>query len=201
MNWYFWSVVLEKTLESPLDSKEIQAVHPKGDQSWVFIGRTDAEAETPVLWPPHGKSWLIGKDSGAGRDWGQEEKGMTEDEMAGWHHRLDGHEFEWTAGVSDGQGGLVCCNSWGGKESDTTEQLNWMTPGTELNDTWYWTSFHIFAIGISSLARCLLRFFVHFQWGCLFSYHWILVLRIFWITVLNHMHLLQICLTSLWLIF
>ena len=147
------------------------------------------------------QSWLIGKDSGAGRDWGQEEKGMTEDEMAGWHHRLDGHEFEWTAGVSDGQGGLVCCNSWGGKESDTTEQLNWMTPGTELNDTWYWTSFHIFAIGISSLARCLLRFFVHFQWGCLFSYHWILVLRIFWITVLNHMHLLQICLTSLWLIF
>ena len=89
----FWTVVLEKTLESPLDCKEIQPVHSKGDQSWVFIRRTDAEAETPVLWPPHAKSWLIGKDSDAGRDWGQEEKGTIEDEMAGWHHRLDGHEF------------------------------------------------------------------------------------------------------------
>ena len=93
-NWCFWTVVLEKTLESPLDCKEIQPVHPKGDQSWVFIGRTDAEAEIPILWPPDVKSWLIGKDPDAGRDWGQEEKGMTEDEMAGWHHRLDGHEFE-----------------------------------------------------------------------------------------------------------
>ena len=93
-NWCFWTLVLEKILESPLDCKEIQPVHPKGDQSWVFTGRTDAKAETPVLWPPHVKSWLIGKDPNAGRDWGQEEKGMTEDEMAGWHHRLDGHEFE-----------------------------------------------------------------------------------------------------------
>ena len=93
-NWCFWTMVLEKTLESPLDWKEIQQVHPKGDQSWVFIGRTDAEAETPLLWPPHVKSWLIGKDPDAGRDWGQEEKGMTEDEMAGWHQWLDGHEFE-----------------------------------------------------------------------------------------------------------
>ena len=93
-NWCFWTVVLEKTLESPLDCKEIQPVHPKRDQSWVFIGRTGAEAETPVLWPHDVKSWLIGKDPGAGRDWGQEEKGTTEDEMAGWHHRLDGHEFE-----------------------------------------------------------------------------------------------------------
>ena len=92
-NWYFWTVVLEKTLESPLDCKEIQPVHPKGDQSWVFTGRTDAEAETPILWPPHTKSWLIGKDPDAGRDWGQE-KGTTEDEMAGWHHWLNGHEFE-----------------------------------------------------------------------------------------------------------
>ena len=91
----------------------------------MFFGRNDAEAETPILWPPHAKSWLIGKDSDAGRDWGQEEKGTTEDEMAGWHHRLNGHEFEWTRGVGDGQGGLVCCNSWGRKESDTTEQLNW----------------------------------------------------------------------------
>ena len=93
-NWCFWTVVLEKTLESPLDCKEIQPVHHEGDKSWVFIGRTDAEAETPILWPPHAKSWLIGKDPDTGRDWGQEEKGMTEDEMAGWHHRLDGHEFE-----------------------------------------------------------------------------------------------------------
>ena len=124
-NWCFWAVVLEKTLESPLDYKEIQPVHSKGDQSWVFFGRTDVKAETPIFWPPHIKSWLIGKDSDAGRDCGKEEKEMTEDEMAGWCHRLDGHEFEWTPGVDDGQGGLVCCNSWGRKESDTTEQLNW----------------------------------------------------------------------------
>ena len=123
-NWCFWTVVLEKTLESPLDCKEVQPVHPKGDQSWVFIGRTDAEAETPILWPPHVKSWLSGKDPDAGRDWGQEEKGTTEDEIAGWHHRL-GHEFEWTLGVGDGQEGLACCGSWGCKESDTAEWLNW----------------------------------------------------------------------------
>ena len=92
-NWCFWTVVLEKTLESPLDCRDIQPVHPKGDQSWVFIGKTDAEAETPVLWPPHAR-WFTGKDPDAGRDWGQEEKGMTEDEIAGWHHRRDGHEFE-----------------------------------------------------------------------------------------------------------
>ena len=117
--------VLEKTLESPLDCKEIQPVHPEGDQSWVFFGRNDAKAETPVLWPPHSKSWLIRKDSDAGRDWGQEEKGMTEDEMAGGHHGLDGREFEWTPGFGDGQGGLACFNSWGHKESDTTERLKW----------------------------------------------------------------------------
>ena len=110
--------------------KEIQPVHSKGDQSWVFFGRTGAKAEIPILWPPHVKSWLIGKDSDAGRDWGQEEKGTTEDEMAGWHHQLNGHEFEWTPGVGDGQGGLACCDSWGRKESNTTEQLNW----TELAD-------------------------------------------------------------------
>ena len=130
-NWYFQTVVLEKTLESPLDYKEIQQVYPKEDQSWVFTGRTDAEAETPILWPPHAKSWLIGKDSDAGRDWEQEEKGMTEDEMAGWHHWLDGRESEWTPGVGDGQRGLACCDSWGCKESDTTEPLNW----TELSPT------------------------------------------------------------------
>ena len=124
-NWCFWTVVLEKILESPLDCKEIQPVHSKGDQSWLFIGRTDAEAETPMLWLPHVKSWLTGKDSDAGRDWGQMEKGTTEDEMAGWHHQLDGHEFGWTPGVGDGQGGLACCDLWGCKESDTTEWLNW----------------------------------------------------------------------------
>ena len=129
-NWCFWTLVLEKTLESPLDCKEIQPVHPKGDQSWVFIGRTDAEGETLILWPPHVKSWLIGKDPDAGRDWGQEEKGTTEDEMAGWHHPLNGHEFEWTPGVGDEQGGLACYDSWGRKELDTTERLNW----TELKE-------------------------------------------------------------------
>ena len=113
-------------------SKEIQPVHSKGNQSWVFFGRNDAKAVTPVLWPPHAKRWLTGKDSDAGRDWGQEGKGTTEDEMAGWHHRLDGHEFEWTPGVGDGRGGLACCNSWGRKELDTTERLNWTEslPGT-----------------------------------------------------------------------
>ena len=104
-------MVLEKTLESPLDCKEIQPVHSKGDQSWVFIGRTDVKAETPILWPPHAKSSLIGKKTDAGRDWGQEEKGMTEDEMAGWHHQLDAHEFGWTLGVGDGQGDLASCCS------------------------------------------------------------------------------------------
>ena len=123
-NWCFWTVVLEKTLESPLDCKEIQSVHSE-DQPWDFFGRNDAEAETPVLWPPHAKNWLIVKDPDAGRDWGQEGKGTTEDEMAGWHHGLDGHESEWTAGVGDGRGGLVCCDSWGRKESDTTERLSW----------------------------------------------------------------------------
>ena len=109
-NGCFWTVVLEKTLESPLDCKEIQPVHSKGDLPWVFFGRNDTKAETPGLWPPHAKSWFIGKDSDAGRDWGQEEKGMTEDEMAGWHHWLDGREFEWTPGDGDGQGGLACWN-------------------------------------------------------------------------------------------
>ena len=127
-NWCFWTVVLEKTLESPLDCKETQPVHSEGDQSWVFIRRTDAEAETPILWPPYAKSWLIGKDSDAGKDWGQEEKGTTEDEMAGWHHQLDGHGCGWTPGFGDGQGGLACCSSWGCTESDTTEQLNWTEP-------------------------------------------------------------------------
>ena len=123
-NWCFWTVVLEKTPESPLDSKEIKPVYPKGNQSWIYIGRTDAEAETPILWPPDAKNWLLGKDPDAGKEWRQEEKGTTEDEMAGWHHWLYGHGFGWTLGVGDGQGGLACWGSWGCKESDT-EWLNW----------------------------------------------------------------------------
>ena len=126
-NGCFWTVVLEKTLESPLDCKEIQPVNPKGDQSLVFIGRTDVEAETPLLWPPDMKSWLVGKDPDTGKDWGQGEKGTTEDEMVGWHHRLNGHRFGWTMGVGDGQGGLACCGLWGCKESDTwATELNWL---------------------------------------------------------------------------
>ena len=124
-NWCFWTVVLEKTLESPLDCKEIQPVHSEGDQPRVLLGRNDVKVENPVLWPPHAKTWLFGKDSDAGRDWGQEEKGTTEDEMAGWHHGLDGLESEWTSRVGDGQGGLACSDSRDHIESDMTEQLNW----------------------------------------------------------------------------
>ena len=158
-NWCFWSVVLEQTLESHLDCKEIQPVHSEGAQPWVFFGRNDAKAETPVLWPPHAKSWLIGKDSDAGRDWGQDEKGMTEDEMAGWHHWLDGPESLWTPGVGDGQGALACCDSWGRKESDTTKRLNW----TELNwksyleqPCWFYFSRSFLLILLNSiLIKCL----------------------------------------------
>ena len=125
-NWCFWTVVLEKTLESPLDCKEIQPVHPKEDQSWIFVGRTDAEAETPILWPSDVKNWLIWKDPDAGKDWRQEEKRMTGDEMVGWHHQLDGQEFEQAPEVDDGQGSQVCCSPWCCKESDTTEWLTWL---------------------------------------------------------------------------
>ena len=148
-NWCFWTMVLEKTLESPLDCKEIQPVHPKGDQSCMFIGRTDAEAAAPILWPLHMKCWLIWKDPDVGRDWGQEEK-ATEDEMAGWHHRLDAHEFGWTLEAGDGQGGLLCCGSWGRKESNTTDRLNW-------TDWWSWK--------INSLRwkHCFCNFICYFQ--------------------------------------
>ena len=121
-NWCFWTVVLEKTLERPLDCKEIKLVNPKGNQSWIFIGRTDAEA--PIVRPPDMKNWFIRKDPNAGKDWRQEEKGMTEDEMVGRHHQLNGHEFEQALGVGDGQGSLACCSPWGHKESDMTERLN-----------------------------------------------------------------------------
>ena len=124
-NWCFWTVVLEKALESRLDCKEILPVHPKGNQFWVFIGKTGIEAETPILWPPDGKSWLIWNNPEAGKDWRQEEKGTTEDKMVAWHHWLDGRESGWIPGVGGGQGGLACCSPWGHKELDTTERLNW----------------------------------------------------------------------------
>ena len=127
-NWCFWTVVLEKTLESPLNCKEIQPVHPKGDQSWVFNGRTDVEAEIPILWPPNAKNWLIRKDPDAGKDWRAEEKGMTEDETVRWHHQLDGHGFEQAPRDGQEQGSLVSCSPCGRKELDMTEWLNWLLP-------------------------------------------------------------------------
>ena len=131
-NWCFWTVVLEKILESPLDCKEIQPVHLQEDQSWVFIGRTDVEAETPILWPSDAKSWLIGKDPDVGKDWGQEEKGTTEDEMVGSHHRLNGYGFGWTLGVGGGQGGLVCCSSWGSRvRHDWVPEMNRITDSNQ----------------------------------------------------------------------
>ena len=132
-NWCFWTVLLEKTLESPLDCKEI---HPKGNQSWIFIQRAEAVAETPILWPHDVKNWLTGKDPDAEKDWRQEEKGMTEDEMVGWHHWLDGHEFEYATGIGDGQGSLSCYSPWGHKESDTT--VNWLRRKQMLYITNWW---------------------------------------------------------------
>ena len=127
-NWWFWSVVLEENLQSTLGCKKIKPVNPKLNQSWIFIGKMDAEAETLILWPPDGKKWLIGKDPDAGKNWKQEEKGITEDEMIGWHHQLDEHEFEQAPGDGYGQGSLMCCSPWGRKESEMTEQLNWTEP-------------------------------------------------------------------------
>ena len=133
-NWCFWTVVLEEPLESTLDSEEIKSVHPKGNQSWIFIGRTDAEAETPILWPPDVKNWLTGKDPDAGKDWRQEEKRTTEDEMVGWHHQFDGQEFEQTPGLGDGQGSLVCPVYRVTVRYNWETELNW----TEMNETlWY----------------------------------------------------------------
>ena len=121
----FWTVVLEKTLESPLDCREFQPVYPKGNKSWIFIGKSNVEAETPMFWPCDRKNWLIRKDLDAGKDWTQEEKGMTENEAVQWHHWLDGHEFQKALGVGDGQGSLACCSPWGRKESVMTEWLKW----------------------------------------------------------------------------
>ena len=166
-----------------LDCKEIQPVHSKGDQPWVFFGRNDAKVETPVLWPPHAKSWLIGKDSDAGRDWGQEEKGTTEDEMTGWHHRLDGLEFEWTPGDGNGQGGLACCDSWGRKESDTAEWLDW----TELN----WDKYQYICLGITWPQSPLVLKWLYFSFSMCAAIVYIIVhisklKTIFWkMTVFN----------------
>ena len=159
--------IWDKTLESPLDRKEIQPVHSE-DQPWDFFGRNDAKAETPVLWPPHVKSWLIGKDSGAGRDWGHEEKGTTADEMAGWHHQLNGREFEWIPGVGDGQGGLTCCNSWGHKESDTTERLNWLTDwssSTSLQMTQFCSFYGWLIFRCIYFLHCLYPLICHWAFG------------------------------------
>ena len=124
-NWYFWTVVLEKTLESPLDFKEIQSVHPKGNQSWIFIGRTDADVEAPIFWPPDAKNWLIWNYPDAGKDWRWEESRRTEDELVGWHHLFDGHECEQALGVADGQGSLACCSPW------VTKSQTWLSDWTE----------------------------------------------------------------------
>ena len=131
-NWYFWTVVLEKTLENLLDCKEIKPVNPKENQHWIFTGRTDAEAKAPILWPPDAKNWLIGKDSDTGKDWRQEEKGATEDSMVGWHHRLNGHEFKQAPEDGEGLENLACCSPWGRKEWDRTEQLNWTVLSTNM---------------------------------------------------------------------
>ena len=147
-NWCFWNVVLEKTLESPLDCKEIKPVNPKGNQSWIFIGRSDTEAETPILWPPDAKNWLIGKDSDAGKNWRQEEKGMTEDEMVGWHHQLYGHGFEQAVAAGYGHGSLACCSPWGHKESDMTERLNWTTENSEWS---FWPTQYLASLRIMQI--------------------------------------------------
>ena len=156
-NWCFCIVVLEKTVESPLDCKEIQPVHPNGNQSWIFIGRTDGEAETPVLWPPDVKNWLIWKNPDARKDWRWEEKGTTEGEMVGWHHRLNGHEFEQALGVGDGQGGLARCSPWGRRESDMAEWQNW----TELT-IFSWMKKFLFNLANLNHSLITLHFLIYF---------------------------------------
>ena len=157
MNWCFWVVIVGEDSWDPLDCKEIQPVHPKGDQSWIVIGRTDAKAETPILWPPDGKNWLTGKDPDARKDWKQEEKGTTEDEMVGWHHRLKGHESEQAPGVGAGQGNLVCCSPWGRKESHTNEWLNW----TELK-LYTWNEHNVNYTSIQMILKKKVKSF--FKW-------------------------------------
>ena len=158
-----------RLLRVPWTAKRSNKSNTKGNWSWILIGRTDAELETPILWPPHAKTWLNGKDSDAGRDWGQEEKGMTEDEMAGWHHQLDVHEFGWTPGAGDGQGSLVCSNPWGRKESDTTEWLNW-TVGPCQQKSFYLV---VFASGNQRVIEILKGFYFNSANNC-----WVLTMRL-----------------------
>ena len=188
----FWTVVLEKTLESPLDCKQIQSVHSEGDQPWDFFGRNDAKAETPVLWPHHAKSWLIGKDSDAGRDWGQEEKGMTEDETAGWHHLLNGHEFEWTLWVGDGQGAWRAA-IYGSQRvgHNWATDLNWTEPKSSLSVfACSWTKF-----SNSNLMPCLFVFNFplpsHLSWFTESSTHIWLLLSLCWFNHSSFEHLLS----------
>ena len=164
-NWCFWTVVLEKTLGSPLDCKEIKPVNHKENQPWTFIGRTDAEAEAPIFWPPDVKNWVIWKDPDAGKDWRWEEKRTTEDEMVGWHHRLNRHEFEKTLGVGDGQGALACCSPWGHKESDTTERLNWTD--WKLSLPWIngFSNYMIWTWKKSTVVQCALNLVNHFTFS------------------------------------
>ena len=161
-NWCFWTVVLEKTLESPLVGKEITPVNHKGNQSWIFIGRTDAEAETPILWLPDVKNWLTGKD------WRQEEKGKTEDAIVGWHHQLDGHEFEQAPGVGDEQGSLVCCSPWDSKELDMTEQMNWTEQNNKTEHLLYSHELNIRLIGLHVMSCILTRIFINWSLLLLF---------------------------------
>ena len=182
-NWCLWTVVLEKTLESTLDCKAIPLVHPKGGQSWIFIGRTDVEAAAPILWPPDAKNWLIWKDLDVGKDWGQEEKGMTEDEMVGWHQRLNGHGFGWTLGVGDGQGGLACCGSWGCKESDMTEWLNWTELAFSSVPLIYVSIFIIVGLKSGSLIPPALFFYLKITlaiWGLLWFYMNFQIILVLW---------------------
>ena len=163
-NWCFWTVVLEKTLESPLDCKKIQPVNPKGNQSWIFIGRTDAEAETPILWPPDVKNWLTGKDPDAGKDWMQEEKVITEHEMVGWYHWLDGHELEQALEFGDGQGSLAFCSPWGHKESDRTEWLNSTELSKELKHSCFSSWISLLLSEIFTVLAFLKDSLSHFLW-------------------------------------
>ena len=152
-NWCLRTVVLEKTLQSPLDSKEIKSVNPKGNEPWILLGRTDAEA--PILWPLAVKSWLVGKDPDDGKDWRREEKGMAEDEMVGWHHWFNGHEFEQTPGDNEGQMSLACCSLWGHKESDMTEWLNWTELGSSCGSVGKEYACNVGDLGlIPGLGRC-----------------------------------------------
>ena len=169
-NWWFQIVVLEKTLESLLDCKEIQPVHSEGDQCWVFIGRTDVEAEAPILWPRDVKSWLIWKDPDAGKDWGQEEKGTTKGEMVGWHYQLNGHGFGWTPGVCDGQGGLACCSPWGRKESDMTEQLNWLRT-VYLYGGWCLCGVYEHVVCVCVCSVCVVWWCAYGVWGVCMHKH------------------------------